>query len=182
MDKAEPSVRDSLLDAASWFVPEAARLPGVQRIAFIGSIASQRPDPKDLDLLVWVASQTDLTPLAALGRRLKGRLQSQNLGADVFLADEHGNYLGRTCSWKECGPGFRASCDAEHCGRRHYLHDDLATVRLAAEVIAAPPVDLWPVVARRAQLPADVEGFLASLNEPHNYRVNLSAGGTNEVK
>ena len=50
--------------------------------------------------------------------------QSQN-GGDIFLAGPKGNYLGRTCHWKNCGPGIRMSCDALHCGQRHYLHDDL---------------------------------------------------------
>jgi len=40
---------------------------------------------------------SDLAPLAACARRLQGRAQSFNRGADVFLADELGHYLGRTC-------------------------------------------------------------------------------------
>jgi predicted nucleotidyltransferase len=76
-----------LLEAAFRFVQAAAQLPGVQRIALIGSILSGRQNPKDVDLLVYVADDADLAPLASAARRLKGRLQGQNLGADVFLAD-----------------------------------------------------------------------------------------------
>ena len=32
------------------------------------------------------------------------------------------------------------SCDALHCGQRHYLHDDFAAVRLTREVIDQLPV------------------------------------------
>jgi hypothetical protein len=64
-------------------------------------------NPKDADLLVTVEDEADLAPLARLGRRLQGRAQSMNKGADVFLADAHHHYLGRTCTWKECAPGIR---------------------------------------------------------------------------
>lgn len=162
MNDQASGVRDKLLEAALWFVHSAAELPGVQRIALIGSIMTGRSSPKDVDLLVYVTDDLDLMPLAALSRRLQGRLQSHSRGADVFLADERGRYLGRTCSWKVCRPGVRASCDAVHCGRRPYLHDDLVTVRLADSLVAAPPLELWPVVVRRCTVPADVERLLTN--------------------
>jgi hypothetical protein len=177
MNDQSSGVRSKLLEAALWFVRSAAELPGVRRIAFLGSIMTGRASPKDIDLLVYVTDDLDLTALAALGRRLRGRLQSHSRGADVFLADERGRYLGRTCSWKVCRPGVRASCDALHCGRRPYLHDDLKTVRLADALIAAPPLEVCPAVVRRCTVPADVERLLANLAEPHNNRLQATVGG-----
>jgi hypothetical protein len=81
-------------------------------------------------------------------------------GGDVFLADVAGNYLGRTCPWKECGPGIRLSCDALHCGQRHYLHDDLRSIKLQSALIQAPPIELWPAVVPRVEVEADVEEML----------------------
>jgi len=81
-------------------VRAASRLPGVLRIALIGSLTTDEPDPKDADLLVTVADDADLAPLATLGRKLQGHAQSFNRGGEVFLADPRGNYLGRTCPWK----------------------------------------------------------------------------------
>ena len=81
-------------------------------------------------------------------------------GGEVFLADVAGNYLGRTCPWKECGPGIRQSCDALHCGQRHYLHDDLRAIQLQSTLIQAPPIELWPAVLPRVEVPADVEEIL----------------------
>jgi hypothetical protein len=89
--------------------------------------------------------------------------QSFNRGADVFLADERGNYIGRTCRWKDCRPGIRQSCDARHCGRRAHLHDDLDAMTLSVSVVAAPPVTLSPEIERRGQLPPDLEEFVAAL-------------------
>ena len=105
MNEGQPTTRHHFLDAALWFVQSAAQLPGVQRIALIGSILTNRPSPKDIDLVVYIAGDADLAPLASLARRLKGRLQSHNRGADVFLADEGRHYLGRTCSWKDADLG-----------------------------------------------------------------------------
>jgi hypothetical protein len=79
-----------------------------------------------------------------LGRKLQGHAQNFGRGGDVFLADRQHRYLGRTCPWKQCGPGIRASCDALHCGRRPYLHDDLETIKLPPNLIASPPLELWP--------------------------------------
>ena len=151
-----PSVRAFLIALALDFVRAARQLSGVGRIALIGSLTTEKPEPKDADLLVTVNEDTDLEPLARLGRRLQGRAQSINRGGDIFLADPEGNYLGRTCHWKECGFGIRQSCDALHCGRRHYLHDDLRSVRLPKEIISAPPLELWPQQIVRVPLPEDV--------------------------
>ena len=160
----EPPVRPRLLAEALQFVQAARNLAGIRRMALVGSLATAKEWPKDVDLLVTVDDDADLEPVAKLGRRLKGHTQSLGLGADVFLADTAGRCLGRTCPWSRCGPGIRMSCDALHCGRRMYLHDDLRTVRLSDDVVAAPPVDLWPVVHVRADVPDDVrEELLAHL-------------------
>ena len=159
----EPPPREELIGEALWFVQQARQLPGVQRIALIGSLATSEPDPDDVDLLVTVADDMDLGPLATLGRKLAGHCQSLGRGGEVFLADPRGNYLGRTCPWRDCGPGIRADCDAEHCGRRPYLHDDLRAVRLARRLIAEPPIELWPQVVVRVGVPEDVRSGLLQL-------------------
>jgi hypothetical protein len=78
-------------------------------------------------------------------------------GADVFLCGPDGRYLGRVCGWKKCAPGIHRACEAQHCGQREYLCDDLQNVKLDATVIAGPPLELWPKVAARIDLPGDVE-------------------------
>jgi hypothetical protein len=161
----ETDARGRLLDGALDFVRAASGLAAVRRIAIVGSILrADRRDPKDIDLLVSIADDADLGPLATLGRRLQGRLQGHDRGADVFLADEHGRCLDRTCVWKRCAPGVRASCDALHCGRRRYLDDDLTAVRLAPGLVATPPLEVWPEIVRRCRPPADVEDMLSRLH------------------
>ena len=147
---AEP--RPVLLAAVRDFVREAAGCAGVLRVSLIGSLTTNKAVPKDADVLVAIDGGMDLTGLARAGRRLKGRTQRINLGGDIFLADAAARYLGRICGYRECHP--RALCRARHCGLRDHLNDDLDVVTLSAELIAAPPVDLWPDVIRRAPVAA----------------------------
>jgi hypothetical protein len=167
--EAEPTLpppRARLIAEVLAFVHAASQLPGVVRITLIGSLTTAKPDPKDADVLVTVTDDADLAPLATLGRKLQGHAQSFNRGGEVFLADPRGNYLGRTCPWKRCGPGIRVRCDALHCGRRPYLHDDLETIHLPQALIAAAPIELWPEIIARTPIPQDVEqGLLAPLRE-----------------
>ncbi len=145
------------------FIRLASHLSGVTRIALVGSLTTPKPDPMDADLLVTVTDDADLAPLVVLGCKLAGHAQSFGRGGDVFLTDPHGAYLGRTCPWKECRPGVRARCDALHSGRRPYLHDDLRSVTLAQDLIAAPPLEVWPRLVARASVPGDVRHAVDAL-------------------
>ena len=128
----------------------------MRRIALIGSLTTGKEFPKDIDMLVTVSDDCDLTPLAQLSRQLSGHMNHHSAGADVFLASEGGEYLGRTCPWRECGPGYRVRCDAVHCGARPYLHDDFNAVCLNEKLIEQPPVLLWPNLTTAPGQPPDV--------------------------
>lgn len=147
-----------LLRAVRRFVEAAQECAGVQRIALVGSLTTPKAMPKDADVLVGIGDDIDLAPLAKASRQLKGRAQSANLGADIFLADRQGRYIGRICSWRECRP--RQACLAQHCGERPHLNGDLHVVTLAPELVSHPPVDLWPAIVRREELPLDLEELL----------------------
>lgn len=153
-----PDKRVDLLRAVLAFVRDARALSGVRRIALLGSLTTSKAIPKDVDLLVVVDDSMNLDKLARLKRRLLGAtLQTgDSCGADVFLCNPQGDYLGRVCSWKQCAPGIRKSCQAQHCGRREYLSDDLQDVCLGSSVVAEPPLELWPKLVARVELPGDV--------------------------
>ncbi len=156
-----PEPRAPLLQAVLQFVRTARTIEGVLRIALVGSLATPKPLPKDADVLVTIEDGLDLGQLATAGRRLKGTAQQMNLGADIFLADVRGDYIGRICGYRECHP--RVACRARSCGmrgQRDHLKDDLDIVTLSRELIASPPADLWPAIRRRASLPGDVEELL----------------------
>jgi hypothetical protein len=114
--RSVPNPRPHLLNAVLAFVRAARSTPGVLRIALLGSLATDKPVPKDADVLVTIDAAMDLDPLARLGRRLKGTAQTINLGADIFLADAAGRYMGRICHYRECRP--RVACRALSCGLR----------------------------------------------------------------
>lgn len=154
---ANTSAREDLLREAAWFLREIHSVDGVRRVAVLGSLVTSKPEPKDCDFLLTVPEDLDLEPVARLGRKLQGHTQSLGLGSDVFLAAPDHTYLGRTCPWRKCGPQHRVRCDALHCGQREYLHDDLEAVELEEELIADPPVVLWPEVWARVEVPSDFE-------------------------
>jgi hypothetical protein len=156
-----PSVvepRRPLLLGVFSFVLATRLCPGVRRIALLGSLTTAKAIPKDVDLLVTIEPAMDLTQLARAGRRLKGLAQTINLGADIFLSDTAGQYLGRICHYRECHP--RIACRAQHCGLRTHLNDDLHVVTLSKDLLASPPIELWPKVIRRLAVPDDLEEVL----------------------
>lgn len=142
-----PSVAESrpvLLIAALDFVRDARTCPNVLRIALVGSLATAKPNPKDIDVLVTLADDDELAPLAMASRRLKGRANAINLSADVFLCDAQGDYLGRVCQFRNCHP--RSACDGWQCRPGSYLNNDLHVITLDRSLTLAPPIDLWPSV------------------------------------
>ena len=163
-----PSSRPKMIEGAFWFVQQASQLNGISRIALIGSLATEKEEPKDVDMLVTIIDAVDMEvlavnmeTLATLGRKFAGRLQQINRGAEVFLADSQGNYLGRTCPWKVCGgvhyngAGVHYDCNGQQCGSR--IRADFSTIRLKKSIIRKPPLVLWPNVVALAPVPKDVQ-------------------------
>jgi hypothetical protein len=157
------SIRGFLISEVRTFVTRVRAVPGVRRVALVGSLATAKADPKDADLLLWVDDGADLAPLAHVARQLKGNAQRRNSGADIFVVSESGAYGGRICHYRDCRPGIRGSCPARHCGHRPYLCDDLHVLKLTANIIAAPPLDLWPDVVVRAHIPDDIRELAAAM-------------------
>ncbi len=159
-----PNKRADLLRAVLAFVRDSHRLSGVRRIALLGSLVTSKSIPKDVDVLVEVDDGFPLDKLAHLSRKLLGTtLQTgDSCGADVFLCDPGGEYLGRICSSKSCPPGIRRSCQAKHCGRRKYLCDDLQNVHLDSLLLAEPPLSLWPEIVARSEIADDVLEILVA--------------------
>lgn len=157
-----PDKRPDLLRAVLTFVNDARRLPGVRRIALLGSLATSKSIPKDVDVLVEVEDDMALQNLASLSRKLLGKTMQtgDGCGADVFLCDPDGEYLGRICSYKNCATKISPSCQAIHCGRRRYLCDDLKNVQLDPSLLAEPPLSLWPKIVAHADMPNDVREIL----------------------
>jgi hypothetical protein len=157
--RSSVEVRATLLQLTCEFVLSARRLPGVLRIALLGSLLTTKPRPKDADVLVTIDDGMDLVALARMGRRLKGSTQARlNSGADVFLATSGAHYIGRICHYRECHP--RVLCRARHCGAVPHLADDLDVVDLSCELLATPPLEVYPTISARVAIPADVERLL----------------------
>ena len=154
----EDSRRIFLLRETRRFIKSASQLAGIRRIALIGSLVTNKESPKDTDLLVTIDESADIESLATLGRKLKGHCQSHNSGADIFLCDTEGTYLGRTCSYVECHP--RVACRGTQCHTGSKICNDYGEVRLGENLIETPPLVLWPAVQRQVDVPIGVEATL----------------------
>ncbi|MBL8692763.1 MAG: hypothetical protein JNJ88_01565 [Planctomycetes bacterium] len=134
---------------------------GVQRVALIGSIVTDKCNPKDIDFLLTVSAEIDMGAAALAGRRLKGSLQGYNSGADVFLCDIHHQYIGRTCSYRECRP--RVACEGTDCRPDSRLATDFHLVKLHPDLCKNPPVIVWPIPHIAVPIPDDVAQMLERL-------------------
>ena len=94
-----PDKRPELLQAVLDFVRDAQNVRGVRRIALLGSLTTDKHIPKDVDLLIEIEDDDDipLGPLAKRKRQLDGKTMQtgDGCGADVFLCNPEGAYLGR---------------------------------------------------------------------------------------
>jgi predicted nucleotidyltransferase len=70
--------RRQLLDGLRRFVASVRGTAGVRRIALLGSIVTTKAHPKDIDVLVFVTDDADLSQLATAARRLQGHAQGFN--------------------------------------------------------------------------------------------------------
>jgi len=127
--------RQQLLSFAIEFIQTVMNLNGITRIAMFGSLTTNKPDPKDADLLITVKNDLDLSRLAKAGRRLQGRAQSLNRGGEVFLANR----------------------------RRLYLHDDFGAIQLSDERVKFPPIEIWPNYKARVEVPKDLADALTKV-------------------
>lgn len=153
--QVQKPLRPYLLREVKHFVQSASQVPGVIRIALIGSLITDKIQPKDADLLVTIDRNIDIDSLAEAGRRLQGMGQSLGSGADIFLCSPTGEYLGRICSFRDCHPRMRCSGSQCYLGTR--ICDDFKIVCLEKALIQDPPLELWPKLVRRQVLPEDVE-------------------------
>ncbi len=153
--------RGALLLAAAAFLEKARGFEEVLQVALIGSLSTNKTNPKDLDLMVTVAPGCDLKRLAKPGRQTQGRVQRGHLGVDIFLV-EIGKYLGRACSYREPHSRMlctqrRLSCDLDRC----FLCHTSGSFVLKKTVVEDPPIVLHPAYSARVEVPDDVRRLLA---------------------
>ena len=153
------NIRAAFIRNALEFAEKISQLEGVRRIAIVREITTPMKNPEILCLVVTVSEDAPIKPIADAGRKLKSRMQSMPTaaGADVFLASETHEYLGRTCSYRECHP--RAACQGSQCNGT-FVNNDFHVFTLEKEVIQSPPVEVFPQVIIRSRIPDDLRRAL----------------------
>ena len=148
-----PEPRRALLLAVCSFVRAARICPGVLRIALIGSLVTNKPIPKDADVLVTIDDTTDLTGLARAASAPQGVCSNHQPSSLMRLgvtSDAFASIASAIRAW-HASPSI---ADAAPTSTMTHV------VTLSKELLAAPPIDLWPDVVRRLKVPPDVEALL----------------------
>lgn len=160
-----PNKRPALCEAVLEFVNKASKLDGVESISLLGSLTTDKRTPKDVDLLVVIRDSVSIQTLAKYKRSLLGKTMAtgDSCGADVFVCDTQHKYLGRMCSYRECHP--RRACDAQQCGS--YICNDFQSVTLETPLLKSPPIQLWPEVIERVDVPDDVRQLVVEALKKH---------------
>ena len=89
---------------------------GLIEVALFGSAASDKPNPQDFDLMVFIK---DLSCIPHISKSIR---KTTNLfhAHDVFIFDERRKYLGRICQRSVC-PTTSVECYIKDCGKTKYL-------------------------------------------------------------
>jgi hypothetical protein len=157
----DPVPRHVLIEAGKTFVRRIICVRGVERVALVGSVATEKSNPKDIDFLLTVGPNLDIQAAATAGRKLKGHLQGHASGADVFLCNQDHEYIGRTCNYRECHT--RVACEGADCRPGSWLKTDFHLLKLEQSLCKNPPVTIWPVQEVAVPVPADVQQMLDDL-------------------
>jgi len=168
-------VRHNMLEVLDKFLPSLRALRCVERIGLTGSLKTPKREPKDIDVVVCTITGSSLSELATIYRKMSGGLQSIGRGVDVFIF-ENGYYVGRLCRYRDCAPGIRASCAADHCGLRPYLCDDLSVVELYSTTLTRLPVQLHPDGWYLDDVPQDVKDFVKRHTEIVQHPTDCPSG------
>lgn len=148
--------REALLLAARWCVDEIKNLDEVIQVALIGSVCTNKPNPKDIDLLVTVRPGSDLTRLARLNRKTQGRIQQGLCSAEIFVAED-GRYVGRICRYREPWPRVICGNNKLVCDlHKEFLCNTSNNFTLSQSLIDTPPIILYPKFSASANVPDDV--------------------------
>jgi predicted nucleotidyltransferase len=136
---AELDMRDRLDHMADQFVREASQVQGVEEIVAFGSYVTAKPEPRDLDLMVFVSEDADIPHLAKCARRLTPIYYGWEVL--LFEADTR-RYLGRVCFRKQC-PARSVDCAVPGCGAIPLVRAVLGFTFNPAQAFAHRPEVLW---------------------------------------
>lgn len=152
-------MKREMLGMFEHFLPSLKAINCIKEIGLTGSMTTPKREPRDIDIVVSTVPGSDLSQLATIYRKISGRLQSMDRGIDIFIFEKN-SYIDRPCRYRECAPGIRQSCTANHCGLRPYLCDDLSVIELCPTTLTRLPVRLHPAGWCMEDVPEDVKEFV----------------------
>lgn len=89
---------------------------GVIEVALFVSAASDKSNPQDFDLMVFIKDTSCISHISKSIRKTTYIFHAH----DVFIFDEEKKYLGRICQRSVC-PATSVECHVKDCGKIKYL-------------------------------------------------------------
>jgi len=102
--------------AVDKFTSQVRDVDGVIEVALFGSAASDKPNPQDFDLMVFIKD------IACIPHISKSIRKTTNIfhAHDVIIFDEMKKYLGRICQRSVC-PTSSVECYIKDCGQKESI-------------------------------------------------------------
>lgn len=97
--------KQQIKSAVDRFLELAKQCEGIIEIAQFGSSVTEKEEPRDFDLMVFIADSSCIPYVSQCARKTSHIFHAH----DVFVFDKNRNYLGRACYRKEC-PGTVNDC------------------------------------------------------------------------
>ncbi|MDD1744548.1 MAG: nucleotidyltransferase domain-containing protein [Candidatus Methanoperedens sp.] len=124
--------------AVEKFISLVRDYDGVIEVALFGSAASDKPNPQDFDLMVFIENIACIPHISKSVRKTTNIFHAH----DVFIFDERNNYLGRICQRSVC-PTTSVECYVKDCGKIKYLKQLERFVFDERKALKIRPVTTW---------------------------------------
>jgi len=111
---------------------------GVIEVALFGSAASDKPNPQDFDLMVFIKDISCIPHISKSVRKTTNIFHAH----DVFIFDERKKYLGRICQRSVC-PTTSVECYIKDCGKIKYLKQLERFVFDEKKAFKIRPITIW---------------------------------------
>lgn len=130
--------KEQIQHAVEKFISLVRDFDGVIEVALFGSAASDKSNPQDFDLMVFIK---DISCIPYISKSI--RMTTYIFHAhDVFIFDEERKYLGRICQRSVC-PATSVECYAKDCGKIKYLKQLERFVFDETKAFKIRPVTIW---------------------------------------
>ena len=147
--------------AVEKFTSLVGDVDGVIEVALFGSAASDKSNPQDFDLMVFIEDIACIPQISKSVRKTTNIFHAH----DVFIFDERKKYLGRICQRSVC-PTTSVECYIKDCGNIKYLKQLDRFVFDEMKAFKKNPIIVWQSPVHKESISQQWFNALASKSPP----------------